>query len=42
MKIPFVTFRPLEKELDADLRGAFETVYTNSWYIEGQEDQKFE
>ena len=42
MKIPFVTFRPLEKELDADLRGAFETVYTNSWYIEGQEDEKFE
>jgi len=42
MKIPFVTFRPLEKELDADLRGAFETVYNNSWYIEGQEDEKFE
>ena len=42
MKIPFVTFRPLEHELDADLRGAFETVYTNSWYIEGQEDEKFE
>lgn len=42
MKIPFVTFRPLEHELDKDLRGAFETVYTNSWYIEGQEDEKFE
>lgn len=42
MKIPFVTFRPLEKELDKDLRQAFETVYTNSWYIEGEEDTKFE
>ena len=42
MKIPFVTFRPMEKELDADLRAAFETVYNNSWYIEGQEDEKFE
>ena len=42
MKIPFVTFRPLEHELDKELRGAFETVYNNSWYIEGQEDEKFE
>ena len=42
MKVPFVTFRPLEKELDKDLRQAFETVYTNSWYIEGEEDTKFE
>ena len=42
MKIPFVTFRPLEKELDKDLRQAFETVYTNSWYIEGEEDARFE
>ncbi|MBO6194656.1 MAG: DegT/DnrJ/EryC1/StrS family aminotransferase [Clostridiales bacterium] len=42
MKIPFVSFRPLEKELDRDLRQAFETVYTNSWYIEGEEDAKFE
>lgn len=42
MKIPFVTFKPLEKELDKELRAAFETVYTNSWYIEGAEDEKFE
>ena len=42
MKIPFVTFRPMESELDKDLRNAFETVYTNSWYIGGSEDQKFE
>lgn len=42
MNIPFVTFKPLEKELDADLRAAFERVYTNSWYIEGKEDEAFE
>lgn len=42
MKIPFVTFRPLEKELDKELRAAFERVYTRSWYIEGEEDEAFE
>lgn len=42
MKIPFVTFKPLEAELDKDLRAAFERVYTRSWYIEGVEDQAFE
>ena len=42
MNIPFVSFKPLEKELDTVLRAAFERVYTNSWYIEGKEDEKFE
>ena len=42
MNIPFVTFKPLEKELDTDLRAAFERVYTRSWYIEGEEDKAFE
>ncbi len=42
MNIPFVTFRPLEKELDADLRAAFARVYENSWYIGGKEDEAFE
>lgn len=42
MNIPFVSFKPLEKELDTELRAAFERVYTNSWYIEGKEDEKFE
>ena len=42
MKIPFVTFKPLEKELDKELRDAFERVYERSWYIEGEEDKKFE
>ena len=42
MKIPFVSFKPMEKELDADLRAAFNRVFENSWYIEGKEDTAFE
>ena len=42
MKIPFVSFKPLEKELDAALRGAFDRVFEKSWYIEGEEDKAFE
>lgn len=42
MKVPFVTFKPLEKELDTQLRAAFDRVYTRSWYIEGEEDESFE
>lgn len=40
--VPFVSFRPLEKELDTDLRAAFDRVLQNSWYIEGNEDAAFE
>lgn len=42
MKIPFVTFKPMEKELDKDLKAAFDRVYDRSWYIEGVEDEAFE
>ncbi len=42
MNIPFVTFRPMEKELDADLRAAFMRVYERSWYIGGVEGEAFE
>lgn len=42
MKIPFVTFRPMEKELKSELEAAFERVFKNSWYIAGKEDEKFE
>ena len=42
LEVPFVSFRPLERELDGALRGAFERVYENSWYIAGQEDASFE
>lgn len=42
MKVPFVSFIPLEHELDKYLREAFERVYARSWYIEGKEDTAFE
>lgn len=42
MTIPFVSFRPMEQELNSQIKKAFERVFTNSWYIEGNEDQSFE
>lgn len=42
MKIPFVSFLPMEKELNNDIRTAFDRVFTSSWYIEGKEDEAFE
>lgn len=42
MKIPFVSFLPMEKELNYELREAFDRVLSRSWYIEGSEDQTFE
>lgn len=42
MEVPFVSFLPMEHELDKDLRAAFERVYAASWYIQGKEDETFE
>lgn len=42
MKIPFVTFLPMEKELNKDIKEAFNRVFKQSWYIEGVEDAAFE
>ena len=42
MKVPFVSFLPMERELDKELRRAFERVLGRSWYIEGKEDEAFE
>lgn len=42
MNIPFVTFFPMEKELNDDIRVAFDRVLTRSWYIKGVEDEAFE
>ena len=42
MKIPFVSFLPMEKELNNEIREAFDRVFTRSWYIEGVEDETFE
>lgn len=42
MNVPFVSFLPMEKELDKELREAFDRVFTRSWYIGGVEDEAFE
>lgn len=42
MNVPFVSFLPMEKELDSELRDSFERVLKRSWYIGGQEDKAFE
>ena len=42
MHIPFVSFLPMERELNNDIRAAFDRVFTRSWYIEGIEDEAFE
>ena len=42
MEIPFVSFKPMERELDRELRDAFDRVFLHSWYIEGEEDRCFE
>lgn len=42
MRVPFVSFLPMERELDEELRSAFDRVFTRSWYIEGVEDELFE
>lgn len=42
MKIPFVTFLPMERELNEELQEAFNRVFTRSRYIEGTEDRAFE
>lgn len=42
MIIPFVSFLPIERELNNDLKDAFERVLTHSWYIGGEEDNAFE
>lgn len=42
MRIPFVSFLPMEQELEQDLRESFERVFKASWYIDGKEDAHFE
>lgn len=42
MKIPFVSFRPMEADLNSELRGVFDRVFARSWYIGGVEDEAFE
>lgn len=40
--IPFVSFKPMEEELNKEMHAAFERVYDSSWYISGEEGKRFE
>lgn len=42
MKVPFVSFLPMERELDCEIRNAFNRVFERSQYIRGQENEDFE
>lgn len=42
MDIPFVSFKPLENELEDKIREAIDRVIDQSWYILGREDEGFE
>ena len=42
IKVPFVSFLPMEKELERELGSAFWRVFKSSWYILGNECKAFE
>ncbi len=42
MIIPFSSFKPLERRINKELHSAFDNVLNNSWYILGNEVDKFE
>lgn len=42
MKVPFASFKPLETELNEDIKNAFERVLNRSQYIKGEENENFE
>ena len=42
MNVPFVDMRPMHDEIRKDLDAAYNRVMDNSWFIQGEELQKFE
>ncbi len=42
MQVPFVSFKPLEKELNKEIKDAISRVIDRSFYILGPEDEEFE
>ncbi len=42
IKVPFVSFKPLEAEIGDEIKEAFDRVIQRSWYIGGIEDEEFE
>lgn len=42
MKIPFVSFEPMHKEIESEILVKFKEVYEKNWFIQGEEVKKFE
>lgn len=42
MKIPFVSFEVMHKEIREDMLAKFQEVYENNWFIQGKEVEAFE
>lgn len=42
MKVPFVDLRPMHDSIRKDLDNAYARVMDESWFIEGEQDKKFE
>lgn len=42
MKIPFVSFEPMHKEIGNEILSKFKEVYEKNWFIQGKEVKKFE
>lgn len=42
MKIPFVSFEPMHKEIEKEINSKFVEVYKKNWFIHGEEVKKFE
>lgn len=42
MKIPFVSFEPMHKEIENEILSKFKEVYEKNWFIQGEEVNKFE
>lgn len=42
MKIPFVSFEPMHKEIEEEINSKFAEVYKKNWFIHGEEVKKFE
>jgi len=42
MKIPFVSFEPMHKEIEDDILFKFKSIYKKNWFIKGEEVERFE
>lgn len=42
MKVPFVSFEPMHKEIEEEILNKFKEVYKKNWFIHGEEVSKFE